>query len=88
MSALPEYLTIEQTAELMSSLGIKTSVPTLREWRRTWPDGERRGPKPLLLSPRRLRYSKASVRTVVTEMVETADRAANAPPGPQRAPAG
>lgn len=62
----------EASAYLTERLGTPISVDTLRNWRRTWPDGVRTGPVPLLLSPRKLRYAQADCDEYVTRTLREA----------------
>lgn len=71
-------LTKEQASERMRSYGIEYSVATLRAWRSTWPDGERKGPMPLLISPRRLRYRQSDVDAFIGAAIKAAEGLARA----------
>jgi hypothetical protein len=72
----PDYLTIQQTADLMTGLGRPVSVAELRRWRSSWIRGDRRGPSPLLLSTRCLRYERKDVIKATRDMIDAARRAA------------
>ena len=74
---LPQLLTIDQAADRITSAGIPYSAATLRLWRRTWPDGDRKGPPPLLVTPRRLRYRAEDI----DEFIRAAAGAAAREPG-------
>lgn len=57
-------ITIEQAADLLP-----WSVPTLRRWRATWPNGACKGPRPRLVEGR-LFYVEREVREWLTEQIE------------------
>lgn len=65
-------LTREEACARMGKAGLDYSPWTLRAWRSTWPTGERRGPMPLLLSPRKLRYRQADVDAFIAEVIGAA----------------
>jgi len=71
-------LTKEQTVERMRAAGVDYSVSTLRVWRTTWPDGQRKGPMPLIIGPRKLRYRPSDVDDFVKATIEAAERMAGA----------
>lgn len=73
----PDLLTVDETAALMTSLGYDIAPDTLRGWRRAWLKGEHKGPTPLLLTARRLRYERSNVVETVAEMLAAARRAAS-----------
>jgi hypothetical protein len=66
-------LTKEQASERMRAAGVDYSVASLRKWRPTWPNGECKGPKPLLLSPRKLRYRESDVDAFVRQTIADAE---------------
>lgn len=72
----PKLLTIGETADLMTQLGYPIAAPTLRTWRKNWIKGDRKGPTPLLLNARRLRYDARDVEEVTRELLAAARRAA------------
>lgn len=72
----PKLLDINQAAVYLTKRGIRTSPSALRNWRKTWPTGERKGPVPLLLHPRCLRYDPEDCDTFIADYFERARRAA------------
>jgi hypothetical protein len=75
-----DLLTIDQAAARMTERGYPVSVPTLRKWRPTWPNGDCRGPQPLLISKRRLRYRPEACDKFVDDALAAATRATAPPP--------
>jgi hypothetical protein len=61
---MDDLITIQQAADLLP-----WSVPTLRRWRATWPDGECKGPRPRIVEGR-LFYLEHEVREWLRRQVE------------------
>ena len=63
-----KLMTIAETSRYLSErLGVPVAVETLRTWRKTWPDGVRRGPEPRFPSPKALRYAACDCDAYVRE---------------------
>lgn len=66
----PVLLNITEAAAYLTERGIPVSVPTLRDWRKTWPSGDRKGPRPILVTPRKLRYRQDECDDLVRRVMD------------------
>jgi hypothetical protein len=64
---------IHETSRYLTERGIEVSVPTLRGWRKTWPTGVCRGPRPILVTPRKLRYTQHDCDALIRETFDPAE---------------
>ena len=69
-------MSIAEAAAYITQRGYPVAARTMRDWRATWPDGERKGPTPLLISTRRLRYSRDDCDVFVEETLTAARNSA------------